>query len=165
MSSLVLHVLNSPHIQKCQKNGCCRPLVTVRNEVAKVRLCFYRRVSVHGGGGGLPQCMLGYHIPRKQTPQGADPPPRERQPLLRTIRILLECILVIPNVSPVSSLMSSLCCPWCYPNVVRILSPHSCHPRLTRFHETLQDFARIFFHLKIKAVYNNSAKTDKGSHH
>ena len=162
MSSLVLHVLNSPHIQKCQKNGCCRPLVTVRNEVAKVRLCFYRRVSVHGGGVCPSACL-------DTTPPGSRPPreqtPRERQPLLRTIRILLECIIVIPNVSPVSSLMSSLCCPWCYPNVVRILSPHSCHPRLTRFHETLQDFTRIFFHLKFKAVYNNSAKTDKGSHH
>ena len=39
------------------------------------------------GGGGLPQCMLGY------TPPWADTP---RHPLLlRTVRILLECILVI----------------------------------------------------------------------
>ena len=115
-------------------------------------------------GGGSASVHAGIPHPPEADPPGSRPP-RERQPLLRTIRILLECILVIPNVSPVSSLMSSLCCPWCYPNVVHILSPHSCHPRLTRFHETLQDFTRIFFHLKIKAVYNNSAKTDKGSHH
>ena len=59
------------------------------------------------GRGCLPQCMLGYHPPRSRpradTP-GADTPgadtPRadtfpERRPLLRTVRILLECILVI----------------------------------------------------------------------
>ena len=43
--------------------------------------------SVHGGGGCLPQCMLGY----------TDPPsrhPPSRRPLPRTARILLECILV-----------------------------------------------------------------------
>ena len=42
------------------------------------RLCFYRCLSVHGGVGCLPQCMLGYHPPsrsplQKQTPR---PPPR-----------------------------------------------------------------------------------------
>ena len=32
--------------------------------------------SVHGGGGCLPQCMLGYPPPRtRQTPPGADTPP------------------------------------------------------------------------------------------
>ena len=31
--------------------------------------------SVHGGGGCLPQCMLGYHTPWEHTPPpGADPP-------------------------------------------------------------------------------------------
>ena len=91
------------------------------------RLCFYRRLSVHRGGGWgcLPQCMLAYHTPREQTPLGADtpreqtppleqtppraddpleqtplppsryPPPPEIRSLLRTIRILLECILVL----------------------------------------------------------------------
>ena len=77
------------------------------------RLCFYRCLSVHGGGC-LPQCMLGYHThtpgsqtplplgadpPRADTPLGADTPPEsrhlpERRPLLRMVRILLECILV-----------------------------------------------------------------------
>ena len=72
-------------------------------------------------GGCLPQCMVGYtHPPPEQTPPeqtpppsrhpradtpqsrhppGADPPsrhppPPEIRPLLRTVRILLECILV-----------------------------------------------------------------------
>ena len=91
-------------------------------------------------GGGLPQCMLGYHTPPEQAPPnpGPDPPPgpgtppgpgspqdhapptwdqapssppRTRHPhgtrhpppprrrlLLRTVRILLECILVHPAV-------------------------------------------------------------------
>ena len=52
---------------------------------------------------GLPQCMLGYHPPpREQTPPpgantppgaGTIPPPSRRL-LLRTVRILLESILV-----------------------------------------------------------------------
>ena len=69
------------------------------------RLCFYTCLSVHTGGGRLPQCMLGYHPPREDLPEadppktrpspGADAPPSgERWPLLRTVRILLECILV-----------------------------------------------------------------------
>ena len=74
-------------------------------------------------GGGLPQCMLGWHTPQKQTPPRSRHPPRSRPPLeqtpagedppsgadpnppwsrhphrtrllLRTVRILLECILV-----------------------------------------------------------------------
>ena len=85
------------------------------------RLCFYMCVCLSTGGGGLPQCMLGYR-PREQAPPraGSPPgagtpqeqaPPREQAPpqnrhppeqatppsrrlLLRTVRILLECILV-----------------------------------------------------------------------
>ena len=66
--------------------------------------------SVHRGG--LPQCMLGYHAPPEQTPPpgpGTPPeqtPPQSRHPpgagtspsrrlLLRTVRILMECILVL----------------------------------------------------------------------
>ena len=81
------------------------------------RLCFYRRLSVHRGGC-LPQCMLGYHtLGSRHHPLGADTPwggdttlppeqtpplPTEIRPLLRTVCILLECILVysfneIPN--------------------------------------------------------------------
>ena len=74
-------------------------IFTVRNEVAKVM--FFTCVCPHGRGC-LPQCMLGYHPPGadpeqtspEQTPPRADTPP-ERRPLLRTVRILLECILVI----------------------------------------------------------------------
>ena len=68
-------------------------------------------------GGGLPQCMLGYHplgadppgadppgadTPQEQTPSGADPLPP--QSMLgdtintRVVRILLECNLVEDNV-------------------------------------------------------------------
>ena len=40
--------------------------------------------------GGLPQCMLGYHPPgTRHTPS-----PPSRRLLLRTVRILLECILI-----------------------------------------------------------------------
>ena len=68
--------------------------------------------SVHGGGGGcLPQCMLGYTPPDQADPPGPGRPspgpgrpPRTRQTPLgsklqhtvyeRSVRILLECILV-----------------------------------------------------------------------
>ena len=41
------------------------------------RLCFYTCLSVHRGGG-LPQCMLGYH------PLGADNPPEPGTPRANT---------------------------------------------------------------------------------
>ena len=79
------------------------------------------------GWGCLLQCMLGYHPPEQtppwSRPPGADPPeqtppgvdtplgadtpqeqtpprstPPEIRPLLRTVRILLECILVIISI-------------------------------------------------------------------
>ena len=63
--------------------------------------------SVHGGGcvsqhalGQTPptQCMLGYTPPGQTTPRADTPPPfrhiPHRRPLQRTVRILLECILV-----------------------------------------------------------------------
>ena len=51
-------------------------LVTTCNEVG-ARLCFYTCGChfVHGGGG-LPQCMLGYHPPSP----AADTPPKEQTP-------------------------------------------------------------------------------------
>ena len=64
------------------------------------RLCFYRHVSVHrGGGAGLSASVHGGIHPPEQTPlESRHPPeqtpPLERRPLLRTVRILLECILV-----------------------------------------------------------------------
>ena len=63
------------------------------------RLCFYTCLSFCSRGG-LPQCMLGYHPPRPgtpppdQAPPGPGPPREQRLLLLRTVRILLECILV-----------------------------------------------------------------------
>ena len=74
------------------------------------RLCFYTCLSVHGGGG-LPQYMLGYHHPsppgadtanlpprsRHRHPPGSRHPPPSRRLLLRTVCILLECILVMCN--------------------------------------------------------------------
>ena len=67
-------------------------LVTVRNEATKV-IFLYLCVCPQGG---LPQCMLGYHPLPEQTPPL---PPgtshlSSRRLLLRTARILLECILV-----------------------------------------------------------------------
>ena len=61
------------------------------------RLCFYTCLSFCSQGG-LPQCMLGYHPPsrppRTRPPPGPDTPPSRRL-LLRTVRILLKCILVV----------------------------------------------------------------------
>ena len=56
------------------------------------RLCFYRRPSVHGGGVCLSTGWDTTPHPGADTPlPGADIAP-ERRPLLRTVRILLECI-------------------------------------------------------------------------
>ena len=74
---------------------------TVRNEFAKV-MFLHLSVCLQGG---LPQCMLGYHPrtrhpPQEQAlPRQPGTPPRQAPPsrrlLLRTVRILLECILVL----------------------------------------------------------------------
>ena len=87
-----------------------------RNEVAKV-MFLHLSVCLSTGGRGLPQCMLGYYpppravtLPPTRHPPGPAPPlgsrsppgagtPPSRRLLLRTVRILLECILVI-NFSP-----------------------------------------------------------------
>ena len=94
-------------------------LFTVRNEVAKV-MFLQARVCPRGGGllpGGVcsrgmsaPGCVCseggvcsrGVSAPgRSALLQGGllCPPPRERQLLLRTVRILLECILVVNVVN------------------------------------------------------------------
>ena len=60
---------------------------------------FYRCLSVHEGGGqGLPQCVPGYTSPSLGRHPPQTPPPSRRL-LLRTVRILLECILVIIAVA------------------------------------------------------------------
>ena len=76
------------------------------------RLCFYRHVSVHRGIVYLSACWdptkSRHPPPRSRPPQGrplgADThppqsrhPPPERRLLLRTVRILLEYILVVLN--------------------------------------------------------------------
>ena len=57
------------------------------------RLCFHRRLSFcsRGGGGVYPSMHWDRHPPG-QTPPGQTTP--SRRPLQRTVRILLECILV-----------------------------------------------------------------------
>ena len=69
------------------------------------RLCFYRRLSVHRGVGVSASVHAGLPPPRsrhppsrhppEQTPPWEQTPPPEIRPLLRKVRILLECILVI----------------------------------------------------------------------
>ena len=67
--------------------------------------------SVHGGG--LPQCMMGYHPPTRHPPRPGTPPgpgpPRTRHPPAqsmlgdtvnaRAVRILLECNLVCHSLA------------------------------------------------------------------
>ena len=55
---------------------CLSYIITARNEVG-ARLCFHRHVWFCSRGA-LPQCMLGYHTPREQTP-----PPRADTPQRR----------------------------------------------------------------------------------
>ena len=81
----------------------CFSFITGRNEVvAKV---MFLLVSVILSGGGVPQCMLGYHPPGTHPPGADTPPPAPGSRLQHTVnerpvRILLECILVIiPFVS------------------------------------------------------------------
>ena len=75
-------------------------IFTVRNEVVKVS--FHRRVSVHSRGvpGPGEGCLvLGGLVPGRGVGipacNEADAPPPERRLLLRTVRILLQCILVL----------------------------------------------------------------------
>ena len=62
------------------------------------RLCFYRCLSVHGGGLPVHPGIhpLGRHSPWTETPpHPADGYCSSRRLLLRTVRLLLECILVV----------------------------------------------------------------------
>ena len=79
-----------------------RPQTKLRKGYVFTSVCH----SVHWGGC-LPQCMLEYTHPQADTPTGQTPPfgrhpPGQTRPtrylLQRTVRILLECILVLPNV-------------------------------------------------------------------
>ena len=65
------------------------------------RLYFYGCLSAHGGGGLLPGEMPapggGGLLPGVG---GVETPPESRRLLLRTVRILLECILVFDAIFP-----------------------------------------------------------------
>ena len=73
-------------------------IFTVHNEVAKV-MFLQASVCPHAGGVCLSACWdttpppPGADIPQEQTTPRTDTPPG-RRPLLRTVRILLECIFV-----------------------------------------------------------------------
>ena len=52
-------------------------IVTARKR-SLLRLCFHRCLSVHGGGGCLPDCMLRYtHSPGQTPPLGRHPYPHQ----------------------------------------------------------------------------------------
>ena len=70
-------------------------IVTVRNSsCGKVTfLHFSVSHSLHTGGGGVADTAPRQTPPGRHTPLGRHPPPH-RWPLQRTVRILLECILV-----------------------------------------------------------------------
>ena len=83
-------------------------LFTGRNEVVAKVMFLQVCVCPQGGGGCLPQCMLGCHTPPGpgrppgtiQTPPGPGRPPPPGSRLQHTVyerpvRILLECILVL----------------------------------------------------------------------
>ena len=64
--------------------------------VVAERLCFHRCLSVHRRGGVHP--WPGRHPPSLLGRQKARQTPPGRRPLQRTVRILLECILVSCNM-------------------------------------------------------------------
>ena len=86
----------------------CRPLLLPSaNEVAE-RLCFYTSLSFCPQGRGMSAPVHAGIHPRADTPRQTHTPgrhPTSRRLLLRTVRILLECILV--NNSFIYNLTSS----------------------------------------------------------
>ena len=54
------------------------------------RLCFYRCLSVHGEGGCLPQCILGYTPLGRHSPWTETPPPSRRRLLLQQTAIAAD---------------------------------------------------------------------------
>ena len=77
------------------------------------RLCFYTCLSVILFMGGVSQYEMGGINPLRQTP-----PPPIRRPLQRTVRILLECILVLLRIFNCATVLGCwpggtwLCCSW-----------------------------------------------------
>ena len=81
--------------------GMLSCFITVRNEVAKV-MFLHLSVCPRGGGGsasvhaGIPHSPpRSRHPPGGRHPAGSRHPPSSRRLRLRTVRIVLECILVI----------------------------------------------------------------------
>ena len=71
--------------------------ITVRNEVAKVMFLHLSVILFTGGGVCLSACSDTTHPRSRHSPQSRHPLPPSppgRRPLFRTVRILLECILV-----------------------------------------------------------------------
>ena len=87
-------------------NTCCDDHHCYRSQTKLRRLCFYTCLSFCSQGGFcLSAC---WDIPPGADPPGTDPlpsgaprkqTPLSRRPLLRTVRILLECILVDKHVN------------------------------------------------------------------
>ena len=90
-------------------------IITGRNEVVAKVIFLHLSVihSVHRGGGGLPQCMLGYPPgadtpprsrppppPQEQTPRSRHPPPREQTPLEQTSTPPEQTPPPRPDISP-----------------------------------------------------------------
>ena len=65
---------------------CILVIITGYNEVVAKVIFLHLSVihSVHSGGGGLPQCMLGYHPPGADTPPQQQTPPQTRPPWEQT---------------------------------------------------------------------------------
>ena len=115
-------------------------VITVRNEVAKVmfsQACVHRGEGAWSWGGsapggvGIPACTeadpLGADTPRTRHP------PRERRLLLRTVRILLECILVLSYVEYIKVLcdIDRVADEWFWcRRLMEVVHPAFFHPRI-----------------------------------
>ena len=102
-------------------------LVTFCNVVA-ARLCFHRRLWFCSQGVCIPAC-IGADTPLADTPSRHTSP---RRPLQRTVRILLECILVW--ITFILELLHTVS--WCYvrgnpPNT--ICEIHNCKLNVRKF--------------------------------
>ena len=75
-----------------------------------------------GGGVCLPQCMLGYtHTPGPGQPPGQTSPPPSRRLLLRTVRILLECIMVASKIEEILLQWSKRLIPFTQKMLVKLI--------------------------------------------
>ena len=84
-------------------------------------LCFHRCLSVHGGEV--------YTTPPRQTP-----PPSNRRPLQQTVRILVECILVLQCLHSYSTA-----------DLIEPLLHKATNRRRPYFHRPQTKFAKVMF--------------------